>query len=699
MIKRVQISDRGVLEMNKVASVRTGGIEAQAFYEDIFSVVGQAENGMILAIDKIKNKVLKANGTDNYCFALLGSAEKNYNIYQPSLDTFQPINKVTKMGKDPLPRLYYLQVGDIFTTNTLSYSDEEFMNDEAFWAALENIETEDFYGEVVDNGTILITQLEPSGGITFKVIRNTTKPDGKKALTLTVLKNRYNFLGGSPKAILPINIEGASLVLGEVDDGRDILKNYTGVYKGSFGLNTKSHVTFEYDGVEYEASVETSIEGGKTFYFAILHDFVINGNNCVVALIDHATYDPEAGEFPFVRNDNKSTFIILFMSPAGELPVGFNIKIKPPISYAGYPFIFNRGEYEGIYEEALGIVYELNRNFGFELKQSIDITPSSEEPGRFFEVEDFLFIVYCLIVDSGLLTINSDNRTITISPAFLAENEGLTPIVVYMNGEFIQSAGFSYSDGVITITDPDKIPLQSDSELYVGTNSDTLYLTREVDVIIGDNLVYSEGWFSFAADRSIVVLDEQSGTFSGLQSFTLTRGADKIQLTTPVIELNGDTLSWEPVSGAAEYAVYSVEEPLEPIEHTISPTTTFDLSTVSGSKRFSGDHYVRAMPSNEEMEAGTHIYSYKSNYIEYIGAELVIIDQDQESTTSLYQRANYAFNDHNYNTMNNLEREGYDFAGFYDDAAYTQPWAPEMDNGHPIFPESDKTVYIQWLPI
>lgn len=111
---RLTISGYGVAELNKVASRKTGEIEAQAV---LASDIPTLENGMIVYIDAATNEIV------------LDSEDAVAPVDAPYLHFSNPRryedgktgmkNFIYERSDDYLPRLYKLTAGDIFTTNVL----------------------------------------------------------------------------------------------------------------------------------------------------------------------------------------------------------------------------------------------------------------------------------------------------------------------------------------------------------------------------------------------------------------------------------------------------------------------------------------------------------------------------------------------------------------------------------------------------
>jgi len=121
MAKLEKAGKYGQVELNQVAFRRDGHVEAQAALSTTDFASTKCENGMLLAIDKTKN-----DGWGEVCFAtdtslpiaLVYSAEHMYDERKIGLgDYYLGID-----GGDFLPRLGYLSVGDIFTTDCVDAS-------------------------------------------------------------------------------------------------------------------------------------------------------------------------------------------------------------------------------------------------------------------------------------------------------------------------------------------------------------------------------------------------------------------------------------------------------------------------------------------------------------------------------------------------------------------------------------------------
>lgn len=178
--KRFVIDGYGQLELNNVAFRRDGRVEAQCALDDIDFASVPAENGMLLAVDRINRKVKfpKSAVIATCPVALNYTAEHMYDERANALKDF-------KLEKGSFyPRLGYLSVGDLFTTNCFGY-DAAFADDDAVKAV--DLSSTAVYGGISDEGAILLVKSAPSDGPVLKVVEKTTMPDGQFAFKFQVL--------------------------------------------------------------------------------------------------------------------------------------------------------------------------------------------------------------------------------------------------------------------------------------------------------------------------------------------------------------------------------------------------------------------------------------------------------------------------------------------------------------------------------
>lgn len=168
------------LELNNVAFRRDGRIEAQcALSTADFSATSPAEVGMILAVDKVNNVVKLPTSGDNLPRALHYSTEHMYDERKVGLKEF-----CLKPGSF-YPRMGYLAVGDLFTTNCLSYTGYE--NEEAVITALKGCASTPVYATEDTTGRICLTATKPESGLALKVVKYYTMPNGTPGVKLQVI--------------------------------------------------------------------------------------------------------------------------------------------------------------------------------------------------------------------------------------------------------------------------------------------------------------------------------------------------------------------------------------------------------------------------------------------------------------------------------------------------------------------------------
>ena len=178
-LQRLVIDGYGQLELNNAAFRRDGRVEAQCKLDDTNFASVPAENGMLLAVDKV-NKKIKFATDASLPIAINYSAEHMYDERANGLKDFA-LPRGTYY-----PRLGYLAVGDLFTTNCICYNDGEFATEAALVTALEGVATTPVYGGISANGSIKVSATKPVVGPVLNVIKKTTMPDGQLAVQFQV---------------------------------------------------------------------------------------------------------------------------------------------------------------------------------------------------------------------------------------------------------------------------------------------------------------------------------------------------------------------------------------------------------------------------------------------------------------------------------------------------------------------------------
>ena len=191
--KRFVIDGFGQLELNQVAFRRDGRVEAQCALDATDFASVPAENGMLLAVDRI-NRAIKfpTSSVIATCpVALNYTTEHMYDERANALKDF-------KLERGTFyPRLGFLSVGELFTTNCVGYDDTEWTAtgsgdtaktaDENFVAACKAVGTTPLYGGISDAGAIAVSATKPSAGPVLKVVEATTMPDGQFGIKFQVL--------------------------------------------------------------------------------------------------------------------------------------------------------------------------------------------------------------------------------------------------------------------------------------------------------------------------------------------------------------------------------------------------------------------------------------------------------------------------------------------------------------------------------
>ena len=192
--KRFKIDGYGQLELNQVAFRRDGRVEAQCALDDTDFASVPAENGMLLAVDRVNRKIKfpKSAVIATCPVALNYTTEHMYDERANALKDFK-----LELGEF-YPRLGFLSVGELFTTNTVGYDSEEWTAtgsgataktaDENFKAACAAVATTPLYGGISDEGAIAVSATAPEDGPVLKVVEATTMPDGSFGIKFQVLK-------------------------------------------------------------------------------------------------------------------------------------------------------------------------------------------------------------------------------------------------------------------------------------------------------------------------------------------------------------------------------------------------------------------------------------------------------------------------------------------------------------------------------
>lgn len=168
----------GQIELNNVAFRRDGRIEAQCQLDATDFEKIPAENGMLLAVDKV-NRTIKFAKDNTLPVAINYTTEHMYD----ERDVGALAKFALPIGTF-LPRMGYLSVGDLFTTNCIGAEETTFADTKAVEAAIAT----GVYGKPSAQGVIELVTTVPTDGIVLRAVKATTMPDGKFALKFQVYK-------------------------------------------------------------------------------------------------------------------------------------------------------------------------------------------------------------------------------------------------------------------------------------------------------------------------------------------------------------------------------------------------------------------------------------------------------------------------------------------------------------------------------
>ena len=183
-LKRFVIDGFGQLELNNVFFRRSGAIEAQCALDEVDFETVPAENGMLLAVDRV-NRTVKFPKDGTLPIGLNYTTEHMYDERETSLKNFK-LERGTF-----LPRIGWPTTGELWTTNCISYDDADFASDDAVLEAVKDKATlaaNIVYGGACENGTVKLSKEAPAFGPVLRVVEKTTMPDGQFALKFQVVR-------------------------------------------------------------------------------------------------------------------------------------------------------------------------------------------------------------------------------------------------------------------------------------------------------------------------------------------------------------------------------------------------------------------------------------------------------------------------------------------------------------------------------
>lgn len=188
---RFTITNYGVIELNHVSWPETARVFGQLPLDSTDFKTVPAENGMWLAYDIAGGSVRFADAVTEPV-GVLYMGEKEYNQFEPGLNNYR-LNR-----GEFYPRIGMPMVGDIYTTNTFSYTagtgDGEFKDNAAVVTALGNLASAPLY--LIPSTTEGAPRLTDATGLTAatgvvtvaKVVKYYTLPNGDPAIKVQFTK-------------------------------------------------------------------------------------------------------------------------------------------------------------------------------------------------------------------------------------------------------------------------------------------------------------------------------------------------------------------------------------------------------------------------------------------------------------------------------------------------------------------------------
>lgn len=155
------------VELNKVASRKTGEIEAQC---ELASTIESLENGAIMFIDAAKDEIVKTySATCVDAMYLHFSNPRRYEDGRSGMENFiyERNDDYETMGVKYLPRMYKLTAGDLFTTDYDYATGKAYVKD----------------ATLAEEGKAITF-----GNHSIVAVKHTTMPNGKPGVLYRVVK-------------------------------------------------------------------------------------------------------------------------------------------------------------------------------------------------------------------------------------------------------------------------------------------------------------------------------------------------------------------------------------------------------------------------------------------------------------------------------------------------------------------------------
>ena len=166
----------GQVEPNHISAQRTGQIYAQLIADSSLNII---EDGQFLKYDYANRKAV-ADASVAGEWLLVYNEEKLYDPRRQAHKDFA-MKKKDAVDGEMVPRLYKINVGDIYTTNTVGSGNT---SEDAETAAVTIVK-----GDILApnaNGYLVVNN-SPSTFPAFKVVEITDLPDGRDAVKLQAI--------------------------------------------------------------------------------------------------------------------------------------------------------------------------------------------------------------------------------------------------------------------------------------------------------------------------------------------------------------------------------------------------------------------------------------------------------------------------------------------------------------------------------
>lgn len=170
------------LELNQVAFPKTGMVVSQVPLGDEFTLNAPCENGMWVVADKARGFIGAPAAATDSPIGIVYTAEKEYDPSHYGLQTFG-----RKTAGD-YPRVGIFSLGDTVTANCLQYDESDFADEEALFAALNDIANNPLYvGIEAGSAVPKLVKTAPASGIYAKVVKFYTVPNGERGVKYQIV--------------------------------------------------------------------------------------------------------------------------------------------------------------------------------------------------------------------------------------------------------------------------------------------------------------------------------------------------------------------------------------------------------------------------------------------------------------------------------------------------------------------------------